>query len=100
MAHPDTWGEEGTVWGGPQQLRIGLAAWHSFIAARNMPIKPSINIFFNEQTPVEENRGGAAAQGVPVGVEAELPVAFWWRFADDNISLQCVRIAGPISGDN
>lgn len=25
-----------------------------------------------------------------MGVEAELLVAFWWRFADDKISLQCV----------
>ena len=44
------WGHPcGTSWplgrgGDPQQLRVGLAAWHSFTAARNTAIKPSINI--------------------------------------------------------
>lgn len=61
-----------------------------------LPIKPSVNIFFNEQARVEESRGAAAARGAPVGVEAEPLVAFWWRFADDKIPLQWVSgLLGP-----
>lgn len=52
--------------------------------------------FFNEQTLVEDSRGAAAAQGVPVGVQAEAARGFWWRFAGDNI-LQCQNCWAPCS---
>lgn len=80
VTRPGARGEEGTAWGDPQQLRMGLgcgAACMARLYCRQKQSRKTVkNYFFlNEQPLIEENGGAAAARGVPVGVEAELFVA-------------------------